>query len=475
MVKTRSKPAGKASASKNTADNAIAAKALEADDNPPKLFVLPKSLRPDATVVTLCNPASLAPTRYYHCPTSGIYEFIKIAAPKHEHRSWLFAPKNVNREEKEQGAIVKANGEVVDGQEALLKAKEEDAEKEDGSSLAKGYIAKTPEMFMATPIDPLFLLLPALSPTFESARDEPKLLFKSSDDIFEDLAEKSKHFRQIIRHPATEALFVSRMKAVCDTVKAGDEIMYRLNHDALLKELLSKARRMAERGLPQSMEDKFVTKALETPMMAIARVDELTTTSETSATESESGAATPSTLETQSSRSTADTTDTQDSIASAATSITVPDTAPAAVAATTATPENIVHLLRLHTALSFLLTAYAPKPLSTTLSEALQFPPRPTLPVDFAPLHTHLAHLATLRADLARSQSISQNFSRKRNLEDAEGEAESRAEKKRKKDEEERKAKIGASRGVKNLAKVDTKGMKKMSDFFGKKAPPAKK
>ena len=49
-------------------------------------------------------------------------------------------------------------------------------------------------------------------------------------------------------------------------------------------------------------------------------------------------------------------------------------------------------------------------------------------------------------------------------------EDESRAEKKRKKDEEEKRKKAGESRGVKNLKKVNTAGMKKMSDFFKKKA-----
>lgn len=48
--------------------------------------------------------------------------------------------------------------------------------------------------------------------------------------------------------------------------------------------------------------------------------------------------------------------------------------------------------------------------------------------------------------------------------------AETRAEKKRRKEEEEEKKKAGESRGIRDLKKVDTKGMKKMSDFFGKAA-----
>ena len=47
-------------------------------------------------------------------------------------------------------------------------------------------------------------------------------------------------------------------------------------------------------------------------------------------------------------------------------------------------------------------------------------------------------------------------------------------EEKRKKEEEEKKAKAQESRGVRDLKKVNTTGMKKMSDFFGKAAPKKK-
>ncbi len=50
-----------------------------------------------------------------------------------------------------------------------------------------------------------------------------------------------------------------------------------------------------------------------------------------------------------------------------------------------------------------------------------------------------------------------------------------RAEKKRKKEEEDKRKKSGESRGVRDLKKVDTTGMKKLSDSFGKGAPGNKK
>ena len=58
---------------------------------------------------------------------------------------------------------------------------------------------------------------------------------------------------------------------------------------------------------------------------------------------------------------------------------------------------------------------------------------------------------------------------RKRALDDDEEAAAEREEKKRKKEDDERRRKAGESRGVRDLKKVNVQGMKKMSDFFGKK------
>jgi hypothetical protein len=69
-----------------------------------------------------------------------------------------------------------------------------------------------------------------------------------------------------------------------------------------------------------------------------------------------------------------------------------------------------------------------------------------------------------LRQDAAAVRSLT-DYSRKRNIEDED----ERAEKRRKKEEDDKRKKPTESRGVKNLKKVDVKGMKKMSDFFKKK------
>ena len=85
--------------------------------------------------------------------------------------------------------------------------------------------------------------------------------------------------------------------------------------------------------------------------------------------------------------------------------------------------------------------------------------------VDFKPLEEYLAQLSKLRSDAvaARSQG---DYSRKRARDEEEDEA--RADKKRKL-EEEKKKKASESHGVRQLKKVNTSGMKKLSSFFQKK------
>ena len=86
--------------------------------------------------------------------------------------------------------------------------------------------------------------------------------------------------------------------------------------------------------------------------------------------------------------------------------------------------------------------------------------------MDFAPLDAYLARLARLRQEAAAARSAG-DYTRKRALDEEEVAA--RAEKKRRRDEEEKRKKAGESRGVRDLKKVSTVGMRKMSDFFKKK------
>jgi hypothetical protein len=120
-----------------------------------KLLVLPKDLSSEARICTLAHPRTSNPSRYYFCPEKGVFEFIRIAASNLACQSWLIGPQH--------RPLVYDNS--VDHTKTL-----EDPETittgvtdlQNGSvrSVTEGYVAKSPELFIATPIDPLFLVLP---------------------------------------------------------------------------------------------------------------------------------------------------------------------------------------------------------------------------------------------------------------------------------------------------------------------------
>ena len=147
----------------------------------------------------------------------------------------------------------------------------------------------------------------------------------------------------------------------------------------------------------------------------------------------------------------------------ATTPVTTPKTDPD-------TPSSIPSLLRLKTAFTYITALYVPPVLSLTLASLLETPS--TSSIDFTPLNTHLAHIAALKSEAAQAHSFT-DIGRKRGCDADEGEyGSAAAEKKRKMEEDEKKRKT-VSRGVRDLKKVNVKGMKKMSDFFGGK-PKAK-
>lgn len=407
--------------------------------NPPRLFILPDELSPEARIVTLTNPRYGSEERYIICPEQGLYEFTRIAAPKTTPRSWLLTP------------------ELTENGDCLVA----DAKKEPAA--AKGFVSRDADLFIATSIDPLFFLLPALSPP--TKKTEPtKKLFLSGDDYMERIAATSMQFSGFMRTGILREILEKRLVAVCESAEAGDESMYRLSEEKILEELLKKARTVVEKGLPASMEEKLVRKALDAPMLSIKRED-------TSALELAK--------EEEASTDTADTPDTQTTVASTATSFSNTSTAATSfsevstaqemaqrpIAIPITAPEGVAELLRLRTALSFICSNYIPPYISDELKKTLK---SATSPIDFAPLDDHLVHLAKLRQEAVASRSMG-DYSRKRGMDEDDETIELRAEKKRKKDEDEKRKKAGMSQGVKKLAKVNVTGMKKMSDFFKKK------
>ncbi|KAF2202381.1 hypothetical protein GQ43DRAFT_413885 [Delitschia confertaspora ATCC 74209] len=431
MAITRSKPSSKASNNKSEPDTftPTPAQILPASvSNPPKLFVLPKDTSTEARIVTLNNPANSNPSRYLFCPEKGFYEFTKIAAPKKTPRSWL-----ITSSQSRDGVFKTPDSEECTAQET---DKRRTPTTDGETTISDGYITSSPDLFVATPLDILFLILPALSP--QSPKQALNEHFLSMEDHLDVLTTASRRLKHLLRDVRLEAMISKRMEAFCDSVDAGDEKMYRLSVKKLLSILVQKAERMIKNGLPVSMEDKFIRPALEVPVMSVKR--EESRISIVSATVSES-------------------TEAQETTATP--SSTSSDSQATAASPSLFTPPEISHLLRLRTALTYLFSSYIPAPLHKPLKDLLSSSNSPS----FTPLDTHLAHLAKLRAEATVLRSLSDNISRKRGFEDEDEKAAEREEKKLRKEEEDKKRKM-ETRGAKMLKKVDTSGMKKLSAFF---------
>ena len=423
---------------------------------PPKVLILPEKASPEARICTLAHPRTLTPSRFYFDPDKGLYEFTRVVAPKSTCRSWLIG---------RQTKLVSQNGDARSGKAPTTTEKPEPelAEVND-MPISDGYTLKNAEMLIATPIDYLFLLLSSFVQESSAKSPTSKRLFLSADDLLEKLSEKSKHLSRISSHEKTRLAMERRLRAVCDAVDAGDEEMYRLSDEKLLHELVRKAKTMVAKGLPASMEERFIRKTLETPVMVVKHEE----SSACNAIISQNDKQTPASgvsgaVDSQASTSSAESTA---SALSTTTEMTVPEDITPAIDAS-----ELYHLLRLRTALSYIISSYIPpaiaKPLNTLISSGKS-------QVDFKILDERLTNIVQMRAEALASRSFG-DFSRKRSMYEDDGAAETRAEKKRKREEEEKRKKASESRGIKDLKKVDTKGMKKMSDFFGTAAAAKKK
>lgn len=427
-MRTRSAPASKAKKSEDETKTKI----LVAAEKPSKTFILPSSTSDNARLLSLPDPQSGELTRYFFCPDRGIYEFTVVAPPAHMARSILFTPRT-----RETSSPL-------------------DEDKEDPEPSLQGSITKRAEFLVATPIDALFFMVPLLAPSSKSGRS----LFQPFDDIIDSQDDMPKHLRQVLYDDEFRGSLLARAEAICEVVEAGDEKMFRFNETKLVQELITKAERMADRGLPVSLEERFVRQALATPLMSVKRED--VATSQEPSNESQESAS--KSEERQDSPSTVDTTATPSVATPAGESTPVPQ--PLSEESTAS--DHITRLLRISTALSFMKESYLPATMALRLDEILA---SAESPIDFKPLKDRLKEIVDLRAQALASRDMS-NFTQKRALDDEE--EDTRGEKKRRKEEEEKKSKAAESQAVKNLKKVNTSGMQKMSSFFAK-APPKKK
>ncbi|AEO58988.1 hypothetical protein MYCTH_2306825 [Thermothelomyces thermophilus ATCC 42464] len=441
-------------------------------ENPPKLFVLPKNASPAARIVTLQHPRYGRPARFLVCPEAGFFEFTTVSPSQSSPRSWLVQPDRST---------------VASGKAASLCTQ----------------TIQSPALHLATPYDPLFLLLPALcgAPTITTTtttttgrdqerqgqneqeeqsqqRQQKKRLFLSLDDHLDATADPSGHLADLLAScPATRRRVEARLAAVCDAVPAGDETMYRVSEAKLARELLAKAKRIVGEEaskLPASMEERFVRRELEPPVLGVRIARGTGSGSESG---SGSGTATPASSSSEgesqeSSVSSASSAETAASSGSEESTKTTTSTAATSVAAdsdegdgvatsATGASDEVVRLQRLRVAFSFICSRYVSPAIAAMLNESLS---KFTELVDFRPLDDYLERLAKLRQEAAAARSA--DFSRKRATDE---EQDARAEKRRKQEAEEKARKANMSRGVRNLMKVDTSGMKKMSDFFKKK------
>ncbi len=397
---------------------------------PLKHFILPKDTSDRARFVLLRHPRDSSVQRFLFCSENGLFHFTKINTPSPDPRSLLL----------EGPASRDTNGGETGSKDRQL-------------TFEDGYISKSAEMFVATPFDMAFLLIPFVIP---AKAQTGKMLFQPLDDILEQHIENDRHLRYILengRNVVEEA-----MSRFCDTIEAGDEQMYRTNEEKTLKMIMEKVNAVIEKGLPASLEEKFVTRALEAPVLSVKREETIISTKSESASFDDTD-------------SISENLDSQSTTASSAPSAVFSEVSVASSLSTMApdtVSQTLLDLRKQSIILDFILASNVPEAIAQRLQA--RFAGKDS-PIDFSPLEEHMRSLAVLRAEAMASRSIG-DFSRKRGLEDDEA-AELRAEKKRKQEEEQRKTKVGESRGVRDLKKVNVSGMKKMSDFFTKK-PVAK-
>ncbi|KAF3917795.1 hypothetical protein ABW20_dc0103929 [Dactylellina cionopaga] len=480
-----------------------------------RVFIVPSGKGGDHdavshTILTLKHPNTDAPTRYllHHPPASSqpegssapfLYEVLKIANPIHGARSWLITPDmpplqlpTELAKEGEEKVIETTEGEEEgekvddvdedqgDEQEEAKEEEEEDAKEEPKKGEEKSsLVIKDAHLFLTTPIDPLYLLLSHL------ASEKVSRNFLSFDDLLEGHPESSTWSKIFKLYPPSEKHLQSRLVSICDTVSVSDEDMYRLSTKKLNDTLISRVEGVAK-SLPPSLT-KLIKRKLSKPIGLQAA----TAWKRQTPADTEGGIIDDAELEEEVQQETGETSEMQTDSQEVESQLRreasrlklneeeptsqVEDTQASAVAETQETDVTaavqineeallpsveIQYLSKLSHAVQFMQN-YLPTSIYSSLTSELhtRFP--------LEPLESYQEELKSLRAAANSALDFSMSHT-KRTIEDLEGgvtREDVDREKKRKKKEESAKS----SHGVKQLAKVDTKGMMKMTSFFKKK------
>ncbi|KAI5837281.1 ribonuclease H2, subunit B [Morchella snyderi] len=198
----------------------------------PRVFLLPKNdTATPLTVVTLPHPRTSVPTRFLVHESTGLYEITKIVPAAGAPRSWLLTP---------------------------------DPDSPDSSDwLGTGHTIADATLYLATPYDPLFLLLPRLLPRVPA---HTGALFRPLDDLLDGLSEgeggadeDGSHWAAVLRVQRCREVFAARVRAVSESAGAADA--YRPVEGRAVAVLARKCEVMAGGGgLPASMERGVVAR-----------------------------------------------------------------------------------------------------------------------------------------------------------------------------------------------------------------------
>ncbi|KAG0634210.1 ribonuclease H2, subunit B [Tuber brumale] len=378
---------------------------------PPHIILLPSTVpSTDLKIITLPHPRTLVPTRYLVHPTQGLQEITKLTAPTSTPHSWLLAPPSkLSSPPKWLG-----NGQIL----------------QDGS------------MYICTPMDPLFVLLPRL---FPAGAANAVNRFLPVDDLLEEATKGEEgDWELVVKSDVTER----RLAAVCESVDVGDEKAYKPSQEKLLKVLHGKCVRMAKGGLPATMEDEFVRKRLARPVAEIL------------AEEAGEKKGTGNVKESDDNVGERGGVDDTEAITMGAEALLTPLGSQATRPRLTEASREISDLLRIRVASEFISSSYLSVSLEEVLSDRLQ------KSHDFTPLDGYLAELVKIRQEATAARL--DDYTLKRSHENDE----EIVDRKRKKKEVEaaEKKKRSVSRATKELQLVDKKGMPKLTTFFKKKA-----
>ena len=409
----------------------------------PNVFVLPKNLSSNARVISgkaFLQDRTTESRRYLICPERGFFEFTTITTPKHACRSWLLSPR--------LACVTSSNaGQGLGDDEA--------------------YVLQSPDLLVATPLDPLFLILSikdVLWPNAISGKPE----YLTIDSRLGLLKSQHEDIDTVLRDDQQgrlEGVFADRIKAVCDVIEIpGDETesMYCLSLTKLYIELVRIAKRVVAAGLPKSMDERFVRQQLIVPELGIRKEDGAVSLADQ-----------PSISATEPPQSNSEDINAPIDIAPAdekskPESVALDESKSQDLEAST----EITSLLRIRIVIDYMMASYMPVNLRKALQENVNKTGQEGSCVDFKPLNDFLAYTGELRTKANVLRSLSENITRKRSAFDDDESFEKLESKKRKKEQEELK-KRNITRGVQQLAKADTSGMKKLSAFFTK--PAAKK